>query len=109
MGAERRTFFSQLEAVSYSYEPLDTTKHQIRLLRLRRDTDGPIRADISIFALEDAPKYCALSYTWGVPGLPCYVFLDGKRIEIRNNLYQCLEELREEEEEEERYLWIDQI
>jgi hypothetical protein len=101
-------YISQSFFISYAYEPLDTTKHQIRLIRLRRDTDGPIRADISIFALEDAPKYCALSYTWGLPGLPCYVFLNGKRIEIRNNLHQCLQKLREEEEGG-GYLWIDQI
>jgi hypothetical protein len=120
----------------YEYQPLDPTEEQIRLVKLRRngegpvfcdrDTfpletplvycirlirlhqskEGPVRCDISTFALEDAPQYSTLSYTWGAPGLIYYVLVDGEGIQIRENLHQCLQELREEDD---GYLWIDQI
>jgi hypothetical protein len=97
---------SRPETTPYTYEPLDATRREIRLIKLREDKESPIRTNISIFALENAPDYTALSYVWGEPGTTYNVFIDGKHIEIRKNLHQCLQELREEEE---GYLWIDEI
>jgi hypothetical protein len=37
--------------MSYTYEPLDATEREIRLIKLSNDKEGLIRANISIFAL----------------------------------------------------------
>jgi hypothetical protein len=86
-------------------------KTKYALLSFSRTKKIPFIA-ISALALQDAPDYYALSYLWGPPGLPYYVFVDGKAIVIRENLYQCLQELRTEEGGciciDLAYLWIDQ-
>lgn len=91
----------------YSYEPLDTTKQQIRLLKLAQNSSGPISCTVNTFDLNDAPPYSALSYTWGHPMEVFEIFLNGQTFQVRNNLFRFLETFRREREH--TYLWIDQI
>ncbi|KAK5715791.1 hypothetical protein LTR17_016622 [Elasticomyces elasticus] len=52
---------------SSSYQPLDASKQEIRVLHLlpARRLDAPIYIQLKTVSLQDNPYYEALSYTWG--------------------------------------------
>ncbi|CAN9128288.1 unnamed protein product [Alternaria alternata] len=90
----------------YKHQRLDTSTDEIRLLKLVQETNGPVRCEVKVFPFERAPKYFALSYRWGPSSPLCDLYIEGKKLKIRDILYSCLLELREDLEE---WLWIDQI
>jgi hypothetical protein len=90
----------------YKHQPLDTSIDEIRLLKLRKEKDGPVHCEIEVFPLERAPEYVALSYRWGPPSPSHDLLIGNKALKIRDILNSCLLELREELD---TWLWIDQI
>jgi hypothetical protein len=90
----------------YKHQRLDTSTDEIRLLRLFRETKGPVHCEVKVFPLERAPEYIALSYRWGPPSPLHNLYIEGKTLKIRDILNSCLLELREDLE---AWLWIDQI
>lgn len=53
---------------NFTYNTLDSSKIQIRLVCIDRDSDKlQLRCSIKIVSLHDNPEYTALSYTWGDP------------------------------------------
>jgi hypothetical protein len=94
------------EHATYKHRPLDTSVDEIRLLKLRKDKEGPVHCQIEVFPLKHAPDYIALSYRWGPPSPLHNLYIDGKALKIRDILNSCLLELREDVE---TWLWIDQI
>lgn len=93
----------------YTHEPLQDGKEQIRLVMIERARfHEPLVVHVRVFDLENVPRYSALSYTWG-PANPTYrITVDGKCLDIRENLYHFLREFRQEPGRPE-WLWIDQI
>ncbi|OAA59616.1 het domain containing protein [Niveomyces insectorum RCEF 264] len=79
--------------MAYTYPPLDATRHEIRLLRLRPAAalDAPLRIRLFSVSLDDSllPVYEALSYAWGTSPPCCPVWVEEE------------DEQKEEEEEEE--------
>jgi len=101
----------------YKHHPLDLSKQQIRLIKLRRGEEGPMQCELRTFDLDDCPAYLALSYTWGPP-TPLFeiVMETGKVLTIRENLYRFLQQFLAQGLEHDgsggeppQYLWIDQI
>jgi hypothetical protein len=88
----------------YQYQPLDSSKNQICLLRVFRKR-GRRRIEIYTFDFLAAPDYVALSYTWG-DARPEYqiVIRNGQYLIIRENLNRFLHTYHGDD-----YLWIDQI
>jgi hypothetical protein len=76
----------------YRYQALDATRQQIRLIKLVKNTSSkrPPRCKIYTFDLASAPKYIALSYTWGPPDPSCRILVDKKAFKVRENLYNFL-------------------
>ncbi|KAH9222309.1 heterokaryon incompatibility protein-domain-containing protein [Leptodontidium sp. 2 PMI_412] len=77
----------------YTYEPLDPTRKQIRLLRLSQANDNGVvtSLDLQIFDLSEAPRFLALSYVWGKPDkIMCLPCRDGT-IMITQNLFRAIE------------------
>ncbi|KUJ09719.1 HET-domain-containing protein, partial [Mollisia scopiformis] len=66
-----------------------------------------IRVKLVHTTFADRPKYEALSYAWGRADVVKGVELNGRRVEIRVNLWLALVHLRRTKEE--RLLWIDAI
>ncbi|KAN0114623.1 HET domain containing protein [Hyaloscypha variabilis] len=68
----------------YRYQALDATRQQIRLIKLVKNTSSkrPPRCKIYTFDLASAPKYIALSYTWGPPDPSCRILVDKKAFKI---------------------------
>lgn len=58
------------------YRPLDTTKSEIRLLRiLSDDSDTCVRCALETVCLTDNPSFCALSYVWGDPSVTADILI----------------------------------
>lgn len=98
----------------YLYEPLppiaevDRTPPFSRVLWLDPGTgDDPLSGFLQIFNIEAAPRYEALSYTWGTDPPSNYIWVNGKPIGIRPNLEAALLSLRLPNLK--RLLWIDAL
>ncbi|KAF7679541.1 hypothetical protein GT037_003289 [Alternaria burnsii] len=102
----RKRYESPEEPEVYKHQRLDTSTDEIRLLKLSRETKGPVHCEVKVFPLERAPEYIALSYRWGPPSPLHDLYIEGRKLEIRDILNSCLLELREDLE---AWLWIDQI
>lgn len=101
-----------LESNRFQHEPLDTTKRQIRLLRVRElTTHGELDCDIEIYDLDacgrpevrsgtrdddhdiyGSIRYRALSYMWGPASQIRTLSIHGKILNVSRNLYQFLHE-----------------
>lgn len=93
----------------YTHQPLEEAREQTRLLMIERARfNEPLAVHVQVFDLENAPRYSALSYTWG-PAKPSHtITVDGRRLNIRENLFHFLREFRQDPGRPE-WLWVDQI
>ncbi|TVY80478.1 Heterokaryon incompatibility protein 6 OR allele [Lachnellula suecica] len=95
---------------NFEYQPLDLTskKPSIRLaVLLPGDGDSTIRVTLIHKAFADKPVYEALSYTWGSLGGSKEIELNGKTMQVGENLFSALFHLRSKTKE--RVLWVDAI
>lgn len=117
----------------YTYTPLPGPT-SIRLLTLKKDDACGYSCSLSVFELESAPPYQALSYTWGDPsqfpeleGLDLSMTgswassydeevrfkIDGKGVVIKpgRSLHEALSRLLHADTSlmEHRYLWVDAL
>lgn len=95
----------------YQYSTIDLSTSTFRLVRLFcGDEWQQIACELfeALFNKEDGGMpYEALSYTWGGIGKQSHIIVNGKGMQVTNNLYQALLHLRHSDRE--RYLWIDAI
>jgi hypothetical protein len=98
-------------AQPFEYEPLDTSIDCIRLLSLdaleEGLEDGIVRCSLNQVKFSEKPRYEALSYTWGAPGPTRRIWVNGKPVDVRENLRDalfCLQQSRQP-----RLLWADAI
>ncbi|KAI0198010.1 heterokaryon incompatibility protein-domain-containing protein [Astrocystis sublimbata] len=90
----------------YEYEKLEEDG-MIRLLELIHD--NPPTARISRVKLRDAPRYAALSYTWGENIFDHDLRLGDKIIKITENLSDALTELAPFVIQNKLQLWVDAV
>lgn len=94
---------------AFSYPGLDSSKHEIRLIRLQpRAPSDEIKCELLLANLDGKPNFEALSYEWGSSKstlLPIHI--NGQAIVIRENLWWALYYLRFEDVP--RILWIDAL
>jgi hypothetical protein len=103
----------------YTYMPLDTSKDEIRLLKLFSSAGGHgPKSTLIHTSLSNAPAYDALSYSWQEPTAVWagelerngILLVDNKAIKIGRNLEAFLQHLSAFKEKQPReYLWIDSI
>lgn len=90
------------------YQPLDTSRLQLRLLSLSPgEFNDPICAALNVVSLNDDPKYEALSYVWGQDSAPKPIIIRQTDISITQNLDTALRHLRHRYLS--RSLWVDAI
>lgn len=98
-------------AQSSIHSPLDSNRHQIRLLVLQRGhEDEPIHCTLRTCCLIGAlPSFEALSYVWGDAALttPIYVGSLRTRFDATTNLACALSHLRYRDRD--RVLWVDAL
>jgi hypothetical protein len=93
------------------YRPLYQTladTNEIRLLHLQPGTiNKPVICQLVHSTFLDKLQYEALSYMWGSKESPLQIELNGRIVEVRNNLWQALSHLRHPQTT--RILWIDDL
>ena len=95
--------------MSSPYRPLDTERHQIRLLSVSAagELDEPLRGDLDVVSMDDRPQYEALSYVWGQDRALTPMAINNFNMEITQNLDVALRYLRHRDKP--RVLWVDAI
>lgn len=96
----------------YKHEPLNLNGQCLRLLKIHysEQTEPPM-ISLQTFSLEeDVPEFKAVSYTWG-PSDPSFgVYVDGRVLSVRKNLYHFLRRARRDALFcLTTWLWIDQL
>lgn len=93
----------------FEHQPLDTTRNEIRLFRLRRSSllQRNLVIEIQHFQLAEAPPYRAISYHWGTQAAKRSLQVDGKALAIGQNLHEFLR--THTTELSQHHLWADQI
>lgn len=93
----------------YAYQELPNHASHMRILRLLPGTaEDMIICELSQMTLEEmAEQYVAVSYTWGTAESLRKIIVDGKRFDVRLNLYKLLRAFRRPEQC--RTLWLDAI
>ena len=77
------------------YEPLEVSKHQIRMLKVNQldfDEDGftSLHCSLVVTSLDDNSEYDALSYTWGDPDDLENIYVNSHVFPVRRNLFDAL-------------------
>ncbi|OGM42014.1 hypothetical protein ABOM_009498 [Aspergillus bombycis] len=109
--ASKKTEIIPSSSSPYLYSPLP--EGHIRLLRLmpHQDRHAPIQCQLFDYPLHDSAvgthRYEALSYVWGAPEKPHFIFLDKGSLSVTTNLHAALLHLRDHFIE--RVIWIDAI
>ncbi len=89
------------------YQPLN--KGEIRLLTLKPSEDpfATLEGNIYPKALDDKPRFEALSYVWGDPSVTEDMELDGRQVAVTTNLASALRSFRERDRP--IVLWVDAL
>ncbi|OAG15396.1 hypothetical protein CC77DRAFT_946771, partial [Alternaria alternata] len=64
---------------------------------------------MSRFAQNSAPRYTAVSYTWGNETPSEHIFINGQPFPVRLNLWSCLHYLAQDKTAGWTHLWVDAI
>ena len=90
------------------YRPLELSNRSIRVLTLLPDSrSSKLSCLLRSVSLDNAPIFCALSYTWGDQSNPTPILVNGQTFQIGTNLEQALLRLRKKTFS--RDLWIDAV
>ncbi|KAF2399295.1 HET-domain-containing protein [Trichodelitschia bisporula] len=91
----------------FLYEPI-LPRTGVRFIQFE---DGPnvdeVRCSLVVKPLSEAPAYNALSYTWGDPTSTHTIICNGQPVEIRQNLFAALRQIRKDGRTE--LLWADAL
>ncbi|KAF2705590.1 hypothetical protein K504DRAFT_460302 [Pleomassaria siparia CBS 279.74] len=80
-----------LDLGHFHYEPLPDPKNYIRLIKiLRGSLHVPVTCHFTTWELEQAPKYHAISYTWGDPAETTLIIINGTPMTVRHNCEYAL-------------------
>lgn len=102
----------------FRHSPLPNSSNHIRLLELLELDENEtisVCCQLSTFALEDAPRYCAISYTWGSEDNTALIIVNNEHMEVRQNCEYVLKQSRWYSNSKwlsvgrRRYFWCDAI
>lgn len=94
--------------MNFQYQKLSSDTKRIRLLDiLSRDDFGQSQYTIREVDLDHPPPYTALSYAWGDPQKCRSILVDGRKLDIADNLSIALEHINPKKSL--RLFWIDAV
>lgn len=94
--------------VNYTCTKLESAQNQTRLLTIRPGNRlQDIQCSLEISSLDSRPGYEALSYVWGDETIRVPITVDGKRLDVTENLSAALRRLRDRKGG--RVMWVDAI
>lgn len=71
------------------------------------EDEQEVRVELSAFAIDDAPQYAAISYTWGDQNDRTDIFVNGRAYRVGLNSWYALLQMKYHHEE--CFLWMDAI
>ncbi|TGJ78948.1 hypothetical protein E0Z10_g9808 [Xylaria hypoxylon] len=85
-----------------------TPLENIRFLRVSgTNTNGTTNYSLEDFRYAECPAYIALSYVWGDERFTSTISVNGKSVQVRDNLAQALSNIKKSDPDV--YLWVDAI
>ena len=84
----------RLGETSYQYKELDSTRNEIRLLRVQPGWLSEISCEIISTSLDDPEPYTAISYAWGDPEDTRTITIHEHAFPVTYSLYLALRRLR---------------
>lgn len=99
-----------VESPNYRHGSLPDPRTYIRLLRIcsiDEARDVPVHCQLQAWSVDAAPDYTAISYTWGDPDLLEFIFVDDKKMEVRQNCGYVLRQAWQLKGS--CYIWVDAI
>jgi hypothetical protein len=92
---------------SFVHGPLPDSATHIRLLEiLHGNFEQHVVCAMSVWPLDTAPLYGAVSYTWGDPALTVQITIDGRTMVVRQNCEYVLQQMFTIEKKA-KYVWVD--
>jgi hypothetical protein len=92
----------------YEYEPLPDPGTHIRLLQIPQcHADTTLHCRFTSWRLTEAPRYHAISYTWGDPELTTNILINQRNMIVRSNCEYALRQAHAASPG--AYIWIDAI
>ncbi|KAI2619941.1 HET-domain-containing protein [Hypoxylon sp. NC1633] len=89
---------------------IDSSQSQIRLLEILPGSGlDDIRCSYRIISLDVEVKYQTLSYVWGESKEHKSVVLEGRAVNVTDNLFSALQTIRSLSESEPTILWVDAL
>lgn len=94
---------------SFKHEPIDLKGPAFRLLRLLKGGEPDIKCELFQAWLHSdrVIPYEALSYTWGGTEISASIKINGRTLNVTENLYLALQYLYSQKTD--RILWVDAI
>ncbi|RII05524.1 hypothetical protein CUC08_Gglean010174 [Alternaria sp. MG1] len=93
--------------MDFSYLPIRNS--DLRLLTPISIQSNRLSFSMSRFAQNSAPRYTAVSYTWGNETPSEHIFINGQPFPVRLNLWSCLHYLAQDKTAGWTHLWVDAI
>jgi hypothetical protein len=98
----------------YTYEPLEHPDNSIRLIEIL-SVSPQINCQLKTFSIENPPAFTALSYVWGDASIKEAIIIDGKVLEVTQNLAGAIRDVFSQWNQPDadtvvrRWLWADGI
>lgn len=93
------------------YRPLDSTRREIRTIRLLPSSESSLVECLTeIVSLDEEPQYHAISYAWGDPTITTPIVLNGIPVEVTTNSEAALRRIRDDYHGDDPVkVWIDAV
>jgi len=94
----------------FTYKPLGPNPNAIRLLIVKKvEAEGHVHCSLGHSCLQSCGEFHALSYEWGVESAMRTILVNGKPLQVRQNLWQFLRRVQPLEWSRGLPLWVDAI
>ncbi|KAJ3561111.1 hypothetical protein NPX13_g9070 [Xylaria arbuscula] len=95
-------------APHFSFLPIDSSKGEIRLLKIEPGRDGEvIQCSYRLTTVNGDIQYETLSYVWGDLNANKSIIVEGTEVGLTDNLFNALSRIRHASEP--RYIWVDAL
>jgi hypothetical protein len=93
----------------FTHEPLPDALTHIRLLEVVQGKVGEhVVCAMSVWPLDTAPSYDAISYTWGDPTLTVPITINGQTMVVRQNCEYVMQQwFTTKKKSTSKYIWVD--
>jgi hypothetical protein len=94
----------------FQHEPLPDPNTHFRLLKIiQGGFDKHVVCELSVWSINEAPPYIAISYVWGDPTSVSTITIDSQPATVRTNCEYVLQQQASAPDTSQHYFWVDAI